>query len=181
MTTAPSRRIMSIALAEVVSGTITDTGILNMRPQYATAIPALPPDEHTNCFTPRFTCVAHAFPIPRSLNDPIGCADSILSQTLRQSFCDSGSDLMSGVRVCRELLFIDSCFWPKFLQIGSPCSISDKMRVTSGTIFPLRNPLSPIVRDGNAPAERTRAGRKNGPLDRVRLASNPPSRCKCRT
>ena len=103
-----------MAVAEVVSGTITETGILNIRPEYATAIPALPPEEHTKPFTARPACVAHACPIPRNLNEPEGWEDSILSQTLPPSFDDNGSDSMRGVSVCRgTLVLTQSCLHPR--------------------------------------------------------------------
>ena len=66
---APSTRISSRARADALSGTTTSTGTPSSRPQYATAMPALPPDDDTKRRAPAACRASQTAPMPRSLNE----------------------------------------------------------------------------------------------------------------
>ena len=100
MSCAFSRSIICLEIAGVVLGTTTTTGMDRCRPAYATAIPALPPEELMKRCFPSLTARSHTAPMPRSLNDPVGCDASILSQIWRPVIELSGRDSISGVCMC---------------------------------------------------------------------------------
>ena len=100
-TSAPCAEILSSMIFFVVVGTITRTRTPSRRPIAAAAWPALPPDDETTLVTPSRCICAHMYAMPRSLNDPLGCIDSILSQTLVPVRSLSGRDWTSGVLMVR--------------------------------------------------------------------------------
>jgi hypothetical protein len=81
----------------VRDGTTTTDGTPSRFADHATAYPAFPPDELTSRRAPAATARAHAWPMPRSLNEPHGCDDSIFSHTGRPRTADSGVDGRNGV------------------------------------------------------------------------------------
>ena len=100
---APSRAISARARALAVSGTTTSTGTPSWRPEYAAAMPAFPPEDEMNRFAPRRWYSAQAWPMPRSLNEPIGCRASILSQTVWPGRVGMALEASNGVAMCKDM------------------------------------------------------------------------------
>lgn len=84
----------------VDDGTHTSHGRPSARAAYAAASPALPPELDTISLAPAALAAAHVAPMPRSLNDPEGCAFSSLSITSRPIAALSASERTSGVSTC---------------------------------------------------------------------------------
>ena len=83
------RRGSARARADALSGTTTSTGTPSSRPQYATAMPALPPDDDTKRRAPAACRASQTAPMPRSLNEPDGCSASSFSRMVLPSRRDA--------------------------------------------------------------------------------------------
>jgi hypothetical protein len=59
----------------------------------------LPPEEDISRFAPRPACTSHAWPMPRILNEPLGCSAFVFSHTRRRGVLKA-VDSMRGVATC---------------------------------------------------------------------------------